>query len=138
MIHNTNKESGYLALMSAIIIAGVLMAVVFTLSFKGFMTRFNLLDNEYKKRSFNYAQACADTAILKVIENNSYAGETIPFGTEECIVTVTHSGTYIIQAKSLVPKSVTIANKATSNIKVILNADFSVASRKECRVFTGC
>lgn len=121
------SESGYIALISSIIIAGVLMAVVFTLSFKSFMTRFNILDAEYKKRSFNYAEACVDTAILKVIENNSYAGETIAFGSEECIVT--HPSLYIIKAKSSVPKSG--SNQAVSNIHVMLNSDFSVANHKE-------
>lgn len=130
ILGHTGQE-GYLALMSSIIIAGVLMAAVFSLSFKSFMTRFNILDAEYKKRSFSYAEACADTAVLKVIENNSYAGETILFGSEECVIT--HPSLYVIQAKSSVPKS--SSHKAVSNIEIRLNTDFSVASQKELSNF---
>jgi hypothetical protein len=124
-------QEGYIALMSSIIIAGVLMAVVFTMSFKSFMTRFNILDMEYKSRSLNYAETCANTAILKVIENNAYTGETISFGTESCTVTVT--GTYVINAKSSVPQA--NANKAVSNIQITLDSAFSVTNRKEVANF---
>ncbi len=129
---NTNQD-GYIALISSIIIAGVLMAVVFSLSFKSFMTRFNILDTEYKKRSFSYAEACADMAILKVIENSSYASGSVAFGTEGCVVTVTGGpvGPFVIQAKSSVPGSGINPRKAVTNILVNLNPNFSVAGRKE-------
>lgn len=133
-IHNSS-EAGYIALISSIIIAGVLMAVVFTLSFKSFMTRFNILDTEYKKRSFSYAEACADVAILRVIENSSYTGETIPFGSEECIIAVTGgpTGPFTIRAESSVPKAG--SRKAVSNIEVTLDSSFSVTDWKEVSNF---
>ena len=111
------------------------MAVVFTLSFKSFMTRFNILDTEYKKRSLSYAEACADTAMLRVIENSSYSGETISFGSEECIITVTGgpTGPFTIHAKSSVPN--TGLHKAVSNIELILSPSFSVTDRKEVSNF---
>jgi hypothetical protein len=73
--------------------------------------------------------------MLKVIENSSYIGETITIGSEECIITATGgpAGPYTINAKSSVPKART--NKAVSNIRVVLNPDFSVSSWKEVSNF---
>lgn len=133
MIQNSS-EKGYIAIISSIIISGVLMTVVFTLSFKGFNTRFNFLDAEHKKQSLNFAEACVNTAVLKIIEFGvSYIGETITFGDEECAVTVTGVGPFIIQAKSSVPKGG--ARKAVSNVKVTLNSDFSITEWIEVPVF---
>lgn len=124
---SANTQGGYIALMSAIIIAGVLMVVVFSMSFKGFMTRFNLLDSEYKKRSLNLAEACANTAVLKVIENSSYTGgEAITVNGENCsIVSVVVSGSqYIIRSSAVV-------QEAVSNVEITLNSDFSLARWEE-------
>ena len=128
MIHDSS-EGGYIALMSAIIVASVLTIAVFSMSYKSFTTRFNLLVVEYKKRSLNLAEACIHIAILKIIEDNSYAGsETIVFGDDECrIINIT--GTYTIHAQAYAPKIG--FRRAVSNIEVVLNPDLSTADWKE-------
>ena len=70
------KNKGFVALMSAIIISILLLAVTFTLSFSGFFSRFNVLDTEFKKRSAAIAEACADTALLQLAQS---ATTTLPF-----------------------------------------------------------
>lgn len=75
---NLNYSSGYIALMSTIVISVLLLAMAVSLGFAGFFGRFNVLDSESKERSLGLAEACADIAILNFAENISYGGnETI-------------------------------------------------------------
>jgi hypothetical protein len=71
-------QEGFLALMSAIIISAVLAVVVFSVSFAGFMTRFNILDSEYKARSYVLAEGYAGNALIILAQglalNPSYSG----------------------------------------------------------------
>ena len=85
MLHTTNKESGFILLMSSIVVSAILVAVVFSLSFSGFFTRFNLLDSYNKEASLNLAEACGEIAVLKRVQDNTYSGnETLFIGSEEC------------------------------------------------------
>jgi hypothetical protein len=84
---NQNKEKGFVALISVIIIAAILLIVATTLSFTGFFGRFNSLEYEYKERSFTLAEACADEAILKLIVTANYnGGETISVNGNNCSI----------------------------------------------------
>ena len=98
------------------------------------MARFNIQDSEYKKRSFSLAESCANLAILKKIQDLSYnpSNETITINGEDCTI-VSITGTYIIHTQALIPK--TGSHRATSNIEVTLNPDFSVANWKEVPKF---
>lgn len=81
------KQSGFVLLISSIIIAAILTAVIFAVSFRGFFTRFNLLDSESKERSLALAEACGQIAVLKRIQNSSYTGnETLLVASEHCKV----------------------------------------------------
>lgn len=75
MTHSTT--SGFIALMSAILISAVLLLVVTTGSLTGFYQRFNILDTEFKGRSAAAADACADQAFLLVANNPAYVGLTL-------------------------------------------------------------
>lgn len=68
----THTQSGFIALMSAIIISVVLLLMITNLSLTGFYGRFNILDAELKEQSLAFAEACADTALLKLANNSSY------------------------------------------------------------------
>ncbi len=84
MIRYTNK-SGFIALISVIIISAVLLIVATTLSFSGFFGRFSVLEHEFKKKSFSLAEACAEQARLKLFIDNEYSGnETVNVGTDSC------------------------------------------------------
>ena len=71
------NQSGYIALISIIIIAVLLIAVSVVVSFGGFFTRFSILENEYKEISIGLAEACGDVAITKLAEDWSYPGDEI-------------------------------------------------------------
>lgn len=67
-------NSGFIALMSAIIISVILLLIATNLSLTGFYGRSNILDYELKERSSALAEACVDTALLKLANNPSYGG----------------------------------------------------------------
>lgn len=126
------NQSGYIALVSTIIISVLLMAVSFATSSSGFFGRFNILNAEFKERSLALAEACVDTALLKLAQNQSYAGnENISMGNDQCSVLPieTLSGQKIIKTKAIFQSSVT-------NLKITVQAsDLSVISWEEVPKF---
>jgi len=90
----TKGQSGYIALISVIIIVALLMVISVAVSFSGFFSRFGILENEYKEVSSGLAEACADTAILKLAGDWSYFGsESVIVGSNNCqIISVQDSG----------------------------------------------
>ena len=84
-ILRNSLESGFIALMSAIIVSAVILVVTVTLSYSSFFTRYNLLDSEFKDRSAALAEGCVDMALLKLAVDPSYSGnETVNIGSESC------------------------------------------------------
>lgn len=86
-----NKSNhGFVALMSVIIISVILLLVATTLSRTGFSGRLNILDSEYKERSSALAEACVDTALLKLATEVTYASnlmpDIVPVGADRCTV----------------------------------------------------
>ena len=79
------NESGYIALMSVIIISLILLAFTAVLSMSGYFSRFNALAGEYKRVSLGLAESCVNVALLKIAQNPNYTGdETVPVGTNNC------------------------------------------------------
>lgn len=95
MVKN-KQESGFAALMSAIIISLILLAVVFALGTDGYFARVNSSNIEYKRVSFGLAESCANAALLRIAKNYSYAppggGEAVAVGSQSCTI---KSVTYI-------------------------------------------
>lgn len=123
------KNSGYIALISAIIISIVLLTVVSSVSVGGFFGRFNILDSEYKEISSGLAEACLEIAIITLANNENYSGgETFPIGDEGCdIISIT---------PSTWPKTVKlqgIYKNAYTNLIVVLSnsGEISVTSWRE-------
>jgi len=73
-----NKQQGFVALLSVIIISFVLVLVATTLSFTGYFTRFNILDSESKKRSESLADACIEQARLELAVDANFTRSNIP------------------------------------------------------------
>jgi hypothetical protein len=123
------KDSGYIALMSAIIISIVLITVVSSVSVSGFFGRFNILDSEYKEISSGLAEACVEIAIIKLANDNSYVGgEVFPVGAENCeIVSIT------LNPPDYTVKTQGIYNNAYTNLEVKLSnsGDFAITLWKE-------
>lgn len=72
MNNSLKTDEGFIALVSVILISLILTVVVFTVSFGGFSSRFNILDSEFKETSFFAARSCRDIALLKLSINDSY------------------------------------------------------------------
>ena len=81
-----NDTKGFVALMSVIIIGAMLSLFVFTLGVSTFYSRYGIFDSENKHMSVALADACVNSAILKIAQNPSYApaagGECVGVGGE--------------------------------------------------------
>ncbi len=100
---NPQTNTGFVALISAIIISVILLLMVINVSLTAFYSRFNILDSELKERSSALAEACADTAMLKLANNSSYnpVNEVVTVGSDTCtIISVTGSITKTILTKA--------------------------------------
>lgn len=64
---------GYITLMSAIIISGTLMAIMFDQSLYGFYARFSVLNHEKKTASFYLALSCVQRMRLLLAKDEDYA-----------------------------------------------------------------
>jgi hypothetical protein len=113
--------------MSSIIISAVLIAMVFTLSFSEFTSRFNLLDSSYKEASKALAESCADEALLKLENDITYAGnETITVASSTCAIRpIAPSTPRIVQTTAT-------STNAVTNIQVTVDpTNLSVLSWEE-------
>jgi len=136
-IHNSqfiilnSSESGFVVLISTMILSAILLAMVFSVSFSGFFTRFNLLDSENKERSLSLAEACANLAILKRFEDSSYLGnETLVIGSEKCKVRL------IMVPSDIIIETTASKSGSFSNIRVNLNpVTFSITRWREVGSF---
>ena len=140
-----NSQRGFIALMSAIVISILLLAITLSLGFSGFFARFNILDSESKERSSALAEACVDSAILKISQDINYAptpafnfitqtgGESIDVDSSKCtIVSVDTSG-----IKKAI-KTQAFINKAYTNLRVLIDTtSFTITSFDECSNLTG-
>lgn len=129
---NKKLKSGFASLMATVIICAVLLLMVTTMSFNGFYGRFNILDSELKEKSFALAEACVDTAILKISNKPNYnpSNEVVAVGPDNCtIVSITNSGTNI--------KTKAHFNNAYTSLRAVINSTtFSLESFEECPSLT--
>ncbi|MEK7576344.1 MAG: hypothetical protein AAB482_01480 [Patescibacteria group bacterium] len=121
MRNNTTSitHAGFIALISVLIISGILIAVTTAASMSGFLSRSNMIDSELKERGKSLAEACADVALLKYAQNPSYAGnETISVGVDSCLIR-----SFIISGSQITIETQGIYRNTYSDIRV--TADIS-------------
>lgn len=129
--HKLKNNNGFMALMSAIIISAVLLLIVTSLSFTGFYTRSNILDSELKEKSSALAEACVDTALLKLANDPLYAP---PSGGEYIKVDEVSNEACTIKSisGSIIKTKANYNNKYFTNLEVRFNGgDLSVISWEE-------
>ena len=136
MRYKTRKNNkGFIALMSAIIISFVLIVITVTIGMTSFFGRVNVLDTELKERSSALAEACVDTAILKLSTNQDYL--LVP---ADHSITVTGSDTCDIFSLSPTPPrtfpitiktQAKINNKVYTNFVIIIDSDYNIVSWDE-------
>ena len=85
-----SPENGYIALMSSIIIALVLLGLTFSVSTSGYFSRFDVLNSEFKRVGLGLAESCVNSALLKMAQNYAYApapsGDVIAVGNQSCTI----------------------------------------------------
>ncbi len=125
IILNKKSNNGFVALMSAIIISVVLLLLATSLSLTGFYDRSNILDRELKEKSSALAEACVDTAILKLANDPTYSGNEIitVSGGETCRIESISGGTIISKAN--------YNNTYFTNLEVDVDSNFSVTRWEE-------
>lgn len=123
------NNSGFVALISAIIISVILLLIATNLSLTGFYDRSNILDSELKERSSALAEACADTALLKLANDPNYiGGETITVsGSDTCTI----DPTILSDPRTFITKA-DYNNTYFTKLKIVVDvASVSVASWEE-------
>jgi Tfp pilus assembly protein PilX len=140
-------QHGFVALMSIVIMSAIVLVMIFTLGASVFFSRFSALESEYKRTSLALAEACANTAMLKVAQNASYSpapgGECVSVSdtcgvsgaTKTCRICSVgvSSGVYTILARSVHKGSyTTIEAKGTMG-----STNFNVTSWKEMNAYAG-
>lgn len=121
-------QSGFVALMSALIISAVLLIVITFLSYSGFNSRSNALDAEFKERSSALAEACVDQALLEIANDSTYSGNaTTTLGADDkCYVGVVPSGSFpkTFQTRGIYGGSYT-------NLRITISATPAIISWQE-------
>lgn len=129
----SQAQQGFIALMSALIIAVLLMAITLSLSLIGFFGRGNILDSEYKERSLALAEACGDMSMLRLANNPGYTGpETVTIDGDPCTIqsAMLSGGQYTVRTQAKFPGSA--GNPAITNIKIVASGtDLSLISWEE-------
>ncbi len=126
---NIKRKSGFAALMSTIILSVILLLIATNLGLTGFYGRSDILDSELKKRSSTLAEACVDTALLKLAENPSYAGsESINVsGADTCNILLINPA-----VDPIIINTTGVFMNATTKLEVKVNAsDLSLVSWEE-------
>ncbi len=128
-----NYQKGYIALTSAIIISILLLTIAVSLGFTSLLGRLNIVDSESKERSSALAEACINTAMLKIANNKDYvltnSDHAILVGNDTCNV---------VSLSPNPPRNFPITihtqaviNKAYTNLEVKIDSDFKIISWQE-------
>ncbi len=129
MKNKTKNNSGFIALISAVIISVILLLIISNSSLTGFYSRSDILDSELKEKSAALAEACTDTALLKISNNSTYnpSNEIVNVGSDTCIIKSVAYGAG--------QKTVNITadyNHYVTNLKIVVNSsDLAVVSWEE-------
>ncbi len=123
-----SKKNGYIALTSIIILSLILESIVLNSSLSGYFVQRNVLQTEYKEKSFYQAQSCVAEAILKLVQNNFYRDPiSINFSNYSCSIDKIElqNQQFIITTSSNVQGFITILETK------INSEDFSVITFRE-------
>lgn len=119
---NPSAQSGYIALISVIILGAILVAVAASLSFLTFSQSGAGLDALSKEQSYALAYSCVDHALLKLIQNNSYAGnETYAIGSDQCTIGLVSTGAGGGSSTRIIPTSAT-SGSSTTSLRITVDA----------------
>jgi hypothetical protein len=125
-----NQQSGYIALISVIIMSALLLTITVALSSANYFSRYNILENEYKQHSSDLAEACVNYAKGQLAGNSGYtvtAPAVVAVGTDSCkIISV---GASTIKTQGTYPN--TGPDISYTNLTVVLNSNLTINSWQE-------
>lgn len=137
-ISSDNKsDKGFIALISVILISFMLFAITYAVGMTSFLSRFNILDSESKKRSGALAEACLDQAILKITSEEYLQNQEILVGPkpeDKCVIISTTQN--VPTAGKTIIKTQSVINKSYTNLFIIIDDDFNIIRWQECPNFT--
>lgn len=85
LFNTCRSRDGYIALVAAFVISAAMVFVILAVGQSSFFNRAAISEVHFKEKSRALAEACADTALLKLVGNSSYAGnETINVASDTC------------------------------------------------------
>lgn len=126
LISKKTKEksgiSGYIALISVIIISVLLMGIALVASIDNFFARYNTLDDESKNISSELAEACVSAELNKLAVNplDTSVGAIAINQTDSCTV-VSVTPNYPSNGKTTI-KTYADVSHAVTNLKIIINS----------------
>lgn len=114
LIQGKNSEAGFVALVSTLVISGMLVTLMYSTSAGSFYSRLDSLGSEYKRISLGLSESCTNAALLKIAQNYNYSitsdpeydaskgGVPYPIGDDECIIkSVTFSNPITVAGQEL-------------------------------------
>ena len=114
-----NKNNGFIALISVIVVSAILMLIAVTLSLNQFYNRYNILESEFKERSTSLAEACVDNALLELANDINYLGNATStiYGNDKC-----YTGNVTTSGSQKVFKTRAIYQNSHTNFKIVVNS----------------
>jgi len=121
-------NSGYIALTSAIIIIALVLVIVIALSLSALFSTSGIATSYYKETSLALSRGCAETALLKLVQDINYVGdEIITIGSNDCeIESITTNGSEkIIETEAEFERT-------ESKLKIVIeSSDLTIVSWEE-------
>ncbi len=129
MKNRTNSQSGYIALVTVIILMAILFIIGASLGISTYFNRADLVAYELKERSYFLAYSCIDIGHYKAWDNLDYTGnEIINIDSETCVIDpITTIGTNtFIEARAS-------SSKNFSHLKMSLDAELTTNGFSEIK-----
>ena len=126
------KNGGFAALVSTIIISFILLVSVTSLAQFGLSGRFVLLDVERKLESEGLAEACGNVALIAIANDATFSesGVDVIVGDSVCVIVSVTPGTPSAGLSTADVKGV--SDGATTNYRyIIATSDGNIISREE-------
>jgi len=122
----SKNQQGYIALVTAIILAAIVATVTFLLAGTSLLGRYNTLIFNDKKASRFLAESCLEVARLKLVQNSSYIGnETVAIGSSSCAIG---------QIQTAAGVKIILVSASAGNGKTVLKLTVDTANLEEIKL----
>ncbi|OGH11265.1 MAG: hypothetical protein A2857_06595 [Candidatus Levybacteria bacterium RIFCSPHIGHO2_01_FULL_36_15] len=133
MINNNKSKNGYIALISILIISTVTSAIALSLSLLGINEAKNSLGLKKGYETLKIAEGCAEEALYRLKNNQTYSGTIAPLnvGNGSCTITISGANpTYTILINAVLPEKPSYAKSLRLTV-VAVGKDINITSWQE-------